>query len=171
MDRKCPVSLRWSLSCPSGPNQVFDTKLAYSSLGTFGYAWWPNLSSYNTHKLTFRSNQCPFLGYSTHHKGYKCLDICTSRDYISHDVVFDKSMFPFSTLHPNIGVSLSSEFSLLPSSILESTSYGGGSMEDNDHMPKSTYASMQPCPLHDATRMSSTMDHSVLLPGNSYLIF
>jgi hypothetical protein len=36
-----------------------------------------------------------FLGYSLLHKGYKCLHISTNRTYISHDVVFDETIFPF----------------------------------------------------------------------------
>jgi hypothetical protein len=95
--------------------KLFDSPSAYTFLGTFGCTCWPNLRPYNTHKLTFQSKWCAFLGYGTHHKGYKCLDITTGRVYISRDVVFDESVFPFSTLHPNVGSRLRAEIALLPS--------------------------------------------------------
>ena len=38
---------------------------------------------------------CVFLGYRPMHKGYKCLDKSTGRIYISHDIVFDETVFPF----------------------------------------------------------------------------
>jgi hypothetical protein len=49
------------------------------------------------------------------HKGYKCLDIATGRLYISRDVTFDESVYPFSHLHPNAGALLRTEIQLLPS--------------------------------------------------------
>jgi hypothetical protein len=48
------------------------------------------------------------------HKGFKCLDILAGRIYISRDVVFDETLFPFSKLHPNAGTHLRSEVLLLP---------------------------------------------------------
>jgi histone deacetylase 1/2 len=90
----------------------------YSNLRTFGCACWPNLRPYNSRKLSFRSTQCAFLGYSSMHKGFKCLDISTGRIYISRDVVFDEAVFPFSQLHPNAGALLRKEIVLLPSSLL-----------------------------------------------------
>lgn len=63
----------------------------YNSLHIFGCACWPNLRPYNSRKLAFRSIQCVFLGYSSLHKGFKCLDISTGRIYISRDVVFDEN--------------------------------------------------------------------------------
>lgn len=41
-----------------------------------------------------------FLGYSNLHKGFKCLDISTGRIYISRDVTFDGSLYPFAQLNP-----------------------------------------------------------------------
>jgi histone deacetylase 1/2 len=69
----------------------------YTFLRTFGCACWPSLHKYNARKLAFRSTMCVFLGYSPMHKGYKCLDRSTGRIYISRDVIFEKSVFPYST--------------------------------------------------------------------------
>jgi hypothetical protein len=97
--------------------RLFGDKGDYSFLRIFGCACWPNLRPYNSRKLEFRSKQCVFLGYSNLHKGYKCLDIATGRRYISRDIVFDESVFPFSELHSNAGAQLKSEILLLPSSL------------------------------------------------------
>lgn len=86
----------------------------YKSLRVFGCACWPNLRPYNSRKLAFHSKRCVFLGYSPIHKGVKCLDVSTGRVYISRDVVFDESIFPFASLHPNAGAILKKEILLLP---------------------------------------------------------
>jgi histone deacetylase 1/2 len=65
---------------------------------------WPSLRKYNAHKLVFRSKQCVFLGYSPMHKVYKCLDKSTGHIYISRDVVFDESVFPYATLGISVDV-------------------------------------------------------------------
>jgi hypothetical protein len=94
--------------------RLFHTKPNYLSLRAFRCACWPNLRPYNQLKIQFRSKQCVFLGYSNQHKGFKCLDVSLGRDYISHNVVFDGTIYPFSKLHPNAGASLRDEISLLP---------------------------------------------------------
>ena len=77
----------------------------YSFLCTFGCACWPSLRKYNSCKLEFRSRMCVFLGYSPMHKGYKCLDRSTGRIYISRDVVFDETVFPYATPGATVDVS------------------------------------------------------------------
>ena len=52
--------------------------------------------------------------YSAQHKGVKCLDVPTGRVYMSRDVVFDETQFPFAKLHPNAGALLRKEILLLP---------------------------------------------------------
>ncbi|KAE8697187.1 putative DEAD-box ATP-dependent RNA helicase 29-like [Hibiscus syriacus] len=81
----------------------------YSFLRVFGCACYPCLRLFNHHKLDFRSKKCVFLGYSTTHKGYKCLDD-SGRVIISKHVVFDESTFPYevcniSGVAPDNGVS------------------------------------------------------------------
>jgi len=74
------------------------------------------LRPYHTHKLNFRSQECLFLGYSSSHKGYKCLS-SSSIIYISKDVLFNELRFPYSDLFPsssNSIKSLDSYFSLNP---------------------------------------------------------
>jgi hypothetical protein len=68
---------------------------SYDHLRVFGCRCYPNLSSTTPHKLAPRSTLCVFLGYSSDHKGYRCLDLTTNRVIISHHVVFNESSFPF----------------------------------------------------------------------------
>ena len=71
---------------------------------------------YHTHKLNFRSQECLFLGYSSSHKGYKCLSLF-GRIYVSKDVLFNELRFPYFDLFPsssNSIKSLDSYFSLNP---------------------------------------------------------
>ena len=73
----------------------------YTFFKVFGCACWPHLRPYNKRKLEFQSKKCVFLGYSSLHKGYKCLRVPTNRVYISRDVVFDENVFPFRALPTN----------------------------------------------------------------------
>nr|KYP63467.1 Retrovirus-related Pol polyprotein from transposon TNT 1-94 [Cajanus cajan] len=59
----------------------------YNFLRIFGCSCFPHLRPYNKNKLQLRSQECVFLGYSTSHKGYKCL-APTGRIFISKDVIF-----------------------------------------------------------------------------------
>jgi hypothetical protein len=149
--------------------KLFATKPAYSFLRTFGCVCWPNLRPYNTHKLAFRSKQCTFLSYSTHHKGYKCLDISTDRVYISLDVVFDETVYPFSMLHPNAGAHLRSEISLIPPSLVDPALIRGSTV-DVTNLPKSTNPSMQQCALPKFPGAATSTYISVIAPGNSYFL-
>ena len=74
------------------------TQPSYTHLRVFGCACYPNQSSVAPHKLSPRSSLCVFLGYSSDHKGYRCLDLHSNRIIVSRHVVFDETLFPFTEM-------------------------------------------------------------------------
>jgi hypothetical protein len=74
---------------------LFGTTLTYEHLRVIGCVCYPNMSATTPHKLAPRFTRCVFLGYSNHHKGYRCLDLSTSCLVISRHMVFDEAVFPF----------------------------------------------------------------------------
>ena len=79
-----------------------------------------------------------FLGFSNLHKGFKCLEVASGRVYISHDVIFDENVFPFSALHSNASAWLRAKISLLPSFLLNpASSDQGGDEHVTGHMSNS----------------------------------
>ena len=75
---------------------LFNVKPDYTLLRTFGCLCYPYLRPYSPHKLSARSEQCIFLGYSSFHIGYRCLSLSTNRLYISRNVIFEESIYPYS---------------------------------------------------------------------------
>jgi hypothetical protein len=80
---------------------LFGSTLSYEHLRIFGCACYPNTATTAPHKLTPWSTRCVFLGYSSGHKGYRCLDLSTNYLIISHHVVFDEDSFPLAA-SPNL---------------------------------------------------------------------
>ncbi|KAI5336302.1 hypothetical protein L3X38_015569 [Prunus dulcis] len=76
---------------------LFHRPPSYSHLRVFGCSCFPHLGPYVPNKLMSRSIECVFLGYSIHHKGYRCLDPSTGRVYVSRNVIFNEMCFPFKT--------------------------------------------------------------------------
>ena len=62
---------------------LFGKQPDYSMLRTFGCLCFPYLRDYSPNKLSPKSTPCVFLGYSTLHKGFRCLDRKTHRVYVS----------------------------------------------------------------------------------------
>jgi hypothetical protein len=79
----------------------------YAFLKVFCCACWPHLRPYNQHKLDFRSK-------------HQCLHVPSGRLYISRNVVFDESRFPFAIPSPPASSSL--PVSLPPSLLIPSCS-------------------------------------------------
>lgn len=61
----------------------------------FGCRCFPYLRDYAKTKFDPRSLPCVFMGYSQHHKGYRCYIPQTGRVYISPHVIFDEAFFPY----------------------------------------------------------------------------
>jgi hypothetical protein len=60
------------------------------------------------------------------HKGFKCLDVAEGWLYISHDILFDETVFPFTKLNPNTGARLQAEIHLLPPNSIPPTTPSHG---------------------------------------------
>jgi hypothetical protein len=59
-----------------------------------------------------------FLGYSNMHKVFNCLDVSKGRIYISWDVMFDETVFPFASLHSTANTRYHSNALLIPVNIV-----------------------------------------------------
>ena len=86
-----------------------------SWLKVFGYACYPCLRPYTTHKLEPRTNECLFLGYSSNSKGYLCLDVQSQHLYTSRHALFNESKFPFTTFSTSFTSSSSPTSTILNS--------------------------------------------------------
>jgi hypothetical protein len=73
---------------------LFGSAPSYEHLCVFGCMCYPNTTTTTSHKLSSRSTRCVFLGYSTDHKGYRCLDLSTNNLIISRHVIFYEDNFP-----------------------------------------------------------------------------
>jgi len=78
---------------------VFGSALTYDSLRVFGCSCYPLLAPFGRSKLDFKSTRCVFLGYSTNHKGYLCLEPQTHHFYISRHVKFNELQFPYKCMY------------------------------------------------------------------------
>ena len=72
---------------------------SYTHLRVFGCLCYPNFSATSPYKLSPRSTPCIFLGYTSSHKGYRCLDIKTNKVIISRHLTFDENIFPYASQH------------------------------------------------------------------------
>ncbi|GAU29238.1 hypothetical protein TSUD_362280 [Trifolium subterraneum] len=92
---KLPSSALPSFKSPH--HLLFNTCPEYTNLKVFGCLCFPHLRPYNKNKIQFRSSPCVYLGVSPQHKGHKCLDT-NGKIYVSKDVTFHESNFPYTTL-------------------------------------------------------------------------
>lgn len=71
----------------------------YSNIKVFGSSCFPLLRAYNKHKFQYRAEECVYLGLSPMHKGHKYLSQ-RGRIYISKEITFNKTKFPYIFLFP-----------------------------------------------------------------------
>jgi hypothetical protein len=85
-----------TICAPSPYVALLGTEPSCEHLRVFGCACYPNMSATAPHKLAPRSIRCTFLGYSSDHEAYHCLDPSINRIIISRHVIFDETYFSFS---------------------------------------------------------------------------
>lgn len=61
----------------------------YNDSKIFGCAIYFYLHQYTKNKFSYRSKKCVYLGNTSDHAGYNCLDINSNRVYLAKHVVFD----------------------------------------------------------------------------------
>ena len=128
---------------------LFNIKPDYTLLRTFGCLCYPYLRPYSPHKLSARSEQCIFLGYSSFHIGYRCLSLSTNRLYISRNVIFEESIYPYS---PTFTPSHNESTGILGSSPTISSN-SPSIMISHNHEPSTT--------------VPSTEDPSIIAPSST----
>jgi histone deacetylase 1/2 len=79
---------------------LFNSNPDYTQLRVFDCLCFPHLRPYSKNKLQYRSTPCIYLGVSPQHKGHKCLDE-NGRVYVSKDVIFHESQFPYASMFPD----------------------------------------------------------------------
>lgn len=96
---------------------LFNEEPNYTKLQTFGCLCYPWIKPYGQNKFSPKSIMCVFMGYSLTQSAYICLDIMTSRVYISRHVEFVESVFPF----PVFSTKSSSPYDSSPSDFTSAT--------------------------------------------------
>ncbi|GKD00950.1 retrovirus-related pol polyprotein from transposon TNT 1-94 [Tanacetum coccineum] len=81
----------------------------YDPLRVIGCLCYAAVTKPNKDKFDNTGVKCVLLGYPQNQKGYKLYDLNTKEIFLSRDVVFDETVFPFkgdTFTHPNITPSL-----------------------------------------------------------------
>lgn len=149
-------------------SKLFAQTPDYSFLRMFGCACYPLLRPYTPHKLTFCRKQCVFIGYSSHHHGYHCLDTVAHKIYISCSVAFDEHTFPAkgwpsSSLPATLGISrpgmsfdLTPFYSQLPSESSNTSRLVSQSVSPESNSPSISDAIQSSPPLTDLSPLHET---------------
>ena len=82
------------MACPY--EKLFKMTPDYAGIKVIRCKCFPYLRNYNKTKFDGKTFPCVFIGYSSLHKGYRCLNPMTKRVYISRHVIFYETIFLFS---------------------------------------------------------------------------
>uniref|UniRef100_A0A2N9EGZ0 Integrase catalytic domain-containing protein n=1 Tax=Fagus sylvatica TaxID=28930 RepID=A0A2N9EGZ0_FAGSY len=92
----CPHTSQQNGVAERKHRHVMDTGLALLAQSGLSIKYW--VDAFLTTIYLINSKKCVFMGYSPHHRGYRCLDLSTHCIYISCDVMFNEQEFPAKTM-------------------------------------------------------------------------
>ncbi|XP_075104166.1 uncharacterized protein LOC142178474 [Nicotiana tabacum] len=147
---------------------LYKRKPKYSHLKSFGCLCYPTIPIPHRDKFNPRTAPHVFVGYPFNTKGYKVLNLATRKIYISRDVVFNESIFPF-----NCSINKSSNslvFYPVPfiDSLDEHLPTNTGNMQTTENLSDQGNVDNTPIsmsPIHAASPLSHGI--SSLLPQNT----
>jgi len=141
-------------------------------LRIFGCACFPLLKPYNTHKVQPKTSTCIFLGYAGQYKGYICFSLQTNRFFVTRHIIFDESVFHYTSMP---AVSASSSTSSLSISlhnivfpIISSSSFPSRAPTSLHTLPPS--ANPQPLPVLNSTTQSPLLVDPNFQPENLFVV-
>lgn len=75
--------------------KLFNKPPNINHMKTIGCLCYASTLSFDKHKFAPRAIKCIFLGYPFSQKGYLVYDLEKEKTFVSRDVVFDETIFPF----------------------------------------------------------------------------
>ncbi|PKU87366.1 Retrovirus-related Pol polyprotein from transposon TNT 1-94 [Dendrobium catenatum] len=129
---------------------------SYAHLRIFGFLCFPWTKPYAPNKLSPRSQECVFIGYSAAHKGYNCYNILQDRVYTSRNVIFFENQFPYKTTQITLDTPTTNNPEYLSPLLLVPSSTVQHRPQSSSHLPT---ASPQ-----RASRVSSAPTHEITHP-------
>nr|CAN61640.1 hypothetical protein VITISV_021909 [Vitis vinifera] len=140
---------------------LFGKQPDYSMLRTFGCLCFPYLRDYSPNKLSPKSTPCVFLGYSTLHKGFRCLDRKTHRVYVSRHVQFYEHTFPY---NGDSVQNLPSNIDYIHFSESQECVSSSSNVSTSDSLPSPSFSNSLCLPCNDIPHLSSTSSPGLQVP-------
>lgn len=152
---------------------LFGKKPIYDFIRCFGCLFYASTLEHNREKFDPRANKFVFLGYAHNQKGYKLLELNSSKVFVSRDVIFYENNFPFKNMHisspctffPNTPVVQDSGVQAVSSSIIHPTSNSQTTSSSISSPPSHAHS---PIPSFSSLHFDASPSSSPFSTQNSY---